>query len=61
MSIPVIRAAVAIWLAIVFWALSASAQEPFYRGKTIRIIVGFSAGGGFDAYSRAIARQLRSP
>lgn len=33
-------------------------QQPFYRGKTVRIIVGFSAGGGFDAYSRAIGRHL---
>src|SRR5678815_4144685 len=30
----------------------------FYRGKTIRIVVGFSAGGGYDQYSRVIARHL---
>ncbi len=24
------------------------AQAPFYQGKTIRIIVGSSAGGGYD-------------
>ncbi|MBI2087298.1 MAG: hypothetical protein HYT78_00990 [Deltaproteobacteria bacterium] len=30
----------------------------FFKGKTLRIVVGFSAGGGFDTYSRAIARQL---
>src|SRR5512135_1629898 len=30
----------------------------FYRGKTVRIIVGFSAGGGYDQYSRMIARHL---
>jgi len=34
------------------------AQEPFYRGKTIRLIVAFSPGGGFDTYSRAIARHM---
>jgi len=34
------------------------AQEPFYKGKTIRIIVGFAAGGGFDNYSRIIARHM---
>jgi tripartite-type tricarboxylate transporter receptor subunit TctC len=39
-------------------APGALAQEPFYRGKTIRIIVGLSAGGGYDAYSRLIARHL---
>jgi len=30
----------------------------FYKGKTVRIIVGFAAGGGFDAYSRVIGRHL---
>jgi tripartite-type tricarboxylate transporter receptor subunit TctC len=34
------------------------AQEPFYKGKTMRIIVGASAGGAFDTYSRAIARHM---
>ncbi len=36
----------------------ASAQQPFYQGKTIRIIVGASAGGGYDTYSRTIARHM---
>jgi tripartite-type tricarboxylate transporter receptor subunit TctC len=31
---------------------------PFYEGKTIRLIVGFSPGGGFDTYSRVIGRHL---
>ena len=31
-----------------FWlAAGASAQQPFYKGKTVRIIVGGSAGGGY--------------
>ena len=30
----------------------------FYRGKTVRIIVGFSAAGGYDQYSRLIGRHL---
>lgn len=33
-------------------------QEPFYKGKIIRFIVGFSPGGGFDGYTRAIARHI---
>jgi len=37
---------------------SVSAQSPFYQGKTVRIIVGGSAGGGYDTYTRAIARHL---
>jgi tripartite-type tricarboxylate transporter receptor subunit TctC len=39
-------------------ARGASADQDFYRGKTIRIIVGFSAGGGFDAYARMIGRHM---
>lgn len=31
---------------------------PFYEGKTIRIIVGYSAGGGYDTYARTIARHM---
>ena len=37
---------------------AAAAEQSFYKGKTVRIIVGFAAGGGFDAYARAIARNL---
>ncbi|MBI4528272.1 MAG: hypothetical protein HY695_31140 [Deltaproteobacteria bacterium] len=33
------------------------AQE-FFKGKTLKIIVGFAAGGGFDTYSRTLARHL---
>ena len=27
---------------------AAAADQDFYRGKTIRFVVGFAAGGGFD-------------
>jgi tripartite-type tricarboxylate transporter receptor subunit TctC len=37
---------------------SVAAQEPNFESKTIRTVVGFSSGGGFDAYARAIARHL---
>jgi tripartite-type tricarboxylate transporter receptor subunit TctC len=36
----------------------ALAQEPFYRGKTVTIVVGYSAGGGYDQYARLVARHL---
>ena len=35
-----------------------NAVANFYRGKTVTIVVGHSAGGGFDRYGRAIARHL---
>jgi tripartite-type tricarboxylate transporter receptor subunit TctC len=39
-------------------ATPASAQEPFYKGKTIRLVEAYSAGGGYDTYARLIARHL---
>lgn len=30
----------------------------FYEGKTVRLSVGFSAGGGFDLWARVISRHL---
>jgi tripartite-type tricarboxylate transporter receptor subunit TctC len=30
----------------------------FYRGKTLRLVVGFSPGGGYDTYTRLIGRHL---
>jgi tripartite-type tricarboxylate transporter receptor subunit TctC len=36
----------------------AAAQDVFYKGKTIRLIEAYSAGGGYDTYARLIARHL---
>ncbi|MBI2179194.1 MAG: hypothetical protein HYU31_00015 [Deltaproteobacteria bacterium] len=48
--------------AAVAWMLFAprisSAQVNFYEGKTIRIIVGFSPGGGYDALARMLSRHM---
>ena len=49
-------------LAIAVLALTAGTADAtthdFYKGKVVRIIVGFAAGGGFDTYARAIARHM---
>ncbi|HWH80027.1 MAG TPA: hypothetical protein VNT76_21750, partial [Candidatus Binatus sp.] len=39
-------------------AFNENAVADFYRGKTVRIVVGFSAGGGYDQYSRVIGRHM---
>lgn len=52
------RLAIGILLCLTARIDPASAQEPFYKGKTVRIIVGLSAGGGYDTYSRLIARHM---
>lgn len=36
----------------------AAAQDQFYRGKVVRVIVGFPPGGGYDTYARLIARHM---
>ena len=35
-----------------------AAEAPFYKDKTIRIVVGYSPGGGFDTFSRLVGRNL---
>ena len=32
--------------------------KSYYKGKTVRFIVGFGAGGGYDTYSRMLAPHL---
>jgi tripartite-type tricarboxylate transporter receptor subunit TctC len=49
---------VSAFLLLVAMIIPAGAAAPFYEGKSIRLIVGFSAGGGFDTYSRLIGRHL---
>ena len=34
------------------------AQDTFFKGKTVRIIVPFAAGGGYDIYSRIMGRHM---
>ncbi|MEW6671937.1 MAG: tripartite tricarboxylate transporter substrate-binding protein [Thermodesulfobacteriota bacterium] len=38
-------------------AITANAAS-YFEGKTIRIIVGYSAGGGYDTYARVISRHM---
>lgn len=32
--------------------------EPFYQGKKVTVVIGSSAGGGYDVYGRLIAKYL---
>jgi tripartite-type tricarboxylate transporter receptor subunit TctC len=34
----------------------AGAQEEVFKGKTVEVLVGFSPGGGYDTYARALAQ-----
>ena len=44
--------------ALALAASPATAQTPFYQGKTLRLLVGFTPGGGTDLYGRIIADGL---
>jgi tripartite-type tricarboxylate transporter receptor subunit TctC len=50
-------AALVIPLTLCFPALS-RADDDFYKGKNINFIIGTAPGGGYDAYSRLIARHI---
>lgn len=52
------RLAALIGVALCCGWTTGHAQSNFYEGKTIRMIVGFTAGGGYDAYTRTVGRHL---
>jgi tripartite-type tricarboxylate transporter receptor subunit TctC len=44
-------------VSVLLFSSHAWSQEPFYSGKTVTIVVGYSAGGGYDLYARMLARH----
>jgi tripartite-type tricarboxylate transporter receptor subunit TctC len=54
------RSALLIALALASSVIAAAAAraDDFYKGKTFTIVAGFSPGGGFDLYARALARHI---
>jgi tripartite-type tricarboxylate transporter receptor subunit TctC len=52
----IVRAAPAV-IAAMFAATAAHADD-FYKGKTITIVAGSSAGGGLDTYARLLGRHI---
>jgi tripartite-type tricarboxylate transporter receptor subunit TctC len=39
-------------------AVAQDAERAFFAGKTVRLVVGFGPGGGYDAYARMLAPYL---
>ena len=54
-ALSAFAAAAAMLLTVPSHAQDAAA---FYKGKTVRILVGYGPGGGYDAYARMIAPHL---
>src|SRR5947208_7832765 len=36
-----------------------SSESAYFEGKTVRLVVGYSPGGGYDVYARMIAPYLK--
>jgi tripartite-type tricarboxylate transporter receptor subunit TctC len=36
----------------------AAGVEEFYQGRTVQLIIGYSVGGGYDAYARLLAKHM---
>ena len=47
-----------IFLLLFAWTSATHAQIPFYQGKTINAVVGLSAGGSGDLFTRLLARYM---
>src|SRR5512147_2418908 len=47
-----------VLIELAFVANSPAHAQSFFECKTMRIIVGFAAGGGYDTYARIIARHM---
>lgn len=51
-------AALGLFAAGALLATSVQAQEDFYKGKQISLIVGYGTGGGYDVYARLIGKHI---
>jgi tripartite-type tricarboxylate transporter receptor subunit TctC len=48
----------ALAFAVASPALGATADDAFYRGKTLTVVIGSTAGGAYDWYGRTFARYI---
>lgn len=53
------RTIISLAVALALFLGHAAAAEEFYKGKDLRMLVGFSPGGGYDTYTRFVARYIR--
>jgi tripartite-type tricarboxylate transporter receptor subunit TctC len=45
-------------IALIASLSAGAAQEPFYKGKTVSLIIASNASGGYDTYGRLLARHM---
>lgn len=51
-------AALIVGLGVAGYSGAATAADGYYKGKTVKINIGFHPGGGYDAYGRVLARNI---
>jgi tripartite-type tricarboxylate transporter receptor subunit TctC len=55
---PRVAAVPMLALALCGAAARADPVEDFYRGRTVTLVIGYSAAGGYDTYARVVAHHL---
>jgi tripartite-type tricarboxylate transporter receptor subunit TctC len=58
MQSRIILNACLVTLILLAAAIRNVAADEFYKGKTVRFVVGYAPGGGYDTYTRAVARYI---
>lgn len=43
---------------VVMWTVRLPAQTPYYQGKQVKIVVGFTTGGFYDRWARLLSRFM---
>jgi tripartite-type tricarboxylate transporter receptor subunit TctC len=55
---PFLSAVCAVFAAGAAAKPASASEAEFYKGRVVQMLVGFSAGGGYDLYARVLARHL---
>ena len=58
MTRKLVLSSLSLFAALAIFASATHAADSFFAGKTMHIMVAASPGGGFDAYSRMMARHM---
>src|SRR6266704_5936931 len=56
--VDAVKLGAALALAALMTTSVTHADDPFYRGKTISLIIGSNTSGGYDTYGRLLARHM---
>ncbi len=58
MRLSICSAAAVVFVAVAAAPAAIADPADFYRGKTVDMLIGYRAGGGYDVYGRVVARHI---